>query len=151
VPVASPAGLTAAAAAEGLRQFGPNVVARMRPRGMGALFGKFWGVVPWMLEVAIVLDLVLGRRIEAIVIAALLVFNALVGFMQEGRAQKALALLRQRLTVTARVRRDDRWQELPAAQLVPGDLVRLRMGDVVPADVRLTDGQVQVDQSQLTG
>jgi len=151
LPVASPAGLTAAAAAEGLRQFGPNVVARMRPRGAGALLGKFWGVVPWMLEVAIVLDLVLGRRIEAIVIAALLVFNALVGFMQEGRAQQALALLRQRLTVTARVRRDDRWQELPAAQLVPGDLVRLRMGDVVPADVRLTDGQVQVDQSQLTG
>lgn len=150
-PVSASAGLTAAEAAERRQQFGPNVVARMRPRGMGALFGKFWGVVPWMLEIAIVLDLVLGRRIEAIVIAALLVFNALVGFMQEGRAQKALALLRQRLTVTARVRRDERWQELPAAQLVPDDLVRLRMGDVVPADVRLTDGQVQVDQSQLTG
>jgi H+-transporting ATPase len=151
VTVATPAGLTAAEAAERLQQFGPNVVARMRPRGMGALLGKFWGVVPWMLEGAIVLDLVLGRRVEAIVIAGLLVFNALVGFMQEGRAQKALALLRQRLTVTARVRRDERWRELPAAQLVPGDLVRLRMGDVVPADVQLTDGQVQVDQSQLTG
>ena len=150
-PVSASAGLTAAEAAERRQQFGPNVVTRMRPRGMGALFGKFWGVVPWMLEVAIVLDIVLGRWVEAIVIAALLIFNALVGFMQEGRAQQALALLRQRLTVTARVRRDGRWQELPAASIVPDDIVHLRVGDVVPADVQLSDGLVQVDQSQLTG
>jgi H+-transporting ATPase len=151
VLASSPEGLTGAEAAGRLRQFGPNAVSAMRPRGAGALLRKFWGVVPWMLEAAMVLDLVLGRWVEAIVIAALLVFNALIGFMQEGRAQNALALLRQRLTVTARVRRDGRWQQLPSFQLVPGDLVRLRAGDVVPADVRLSDGLVQVDQSQLTG
>ncbi|MGC2517665.1 MAG: plasma-membrane proton-efflux P-type ATPase [Burkholderiales bacterium] len=144
-------GLTSAEAAERLRQFGPNVVTPMRPRGAGALLRKFWGVVPWMLEAAMALDLILGRWVEAIVIAALLIFNALVGFMQEGRAQNALALLRQRLTVTARARRDGRWQGLPSARLVPGDLVRLRAGDVVPADVGLAEGLVQVDQSQLTG
>jgi H+-transporting ATPase len=104
-----------------------------------------------MLELALILDVVLGRWVEAIMIASLLVFNAVIGFMQEGRAQNALALLRQRLTVTARARRDGQWQEIPAAQVVPGDMVHLRVGDVVPADVLLTDGQVQVDQSQLTG
>jgi H+-transporting ATPase len=118
---------------------------------MSALLHKFWGMVPWMLELAFILDLLLGRWVEAIVIAALLLFNALIGFFQEGRAQRAIALLRQRLSVTARVQRDGRWQTIPAAELVPGDLVRVRIGDIVPADILLTDGQIQADQSQLTG
>jgi H+-transporting ATPase len=144
-------GLTSAEAAERLQQSGPNVVAVARPRGLGVLLRKFWGLIPWMLELAIILDLVLGRWVEAIVIAALLVFNALLGFFQESRAQRALALLHQRLTINARVRRDGHWQVIPAAEVVPDDVVHLRAGDIVPADLRLTDGQIQVDQSQLTG
>jgi H+-transporting ATPase len=153
VPVLTPAaeGLTSQEAAERLKRFGPNAVAQERPHGMKALLRKFWGVVPWMLELAVILDLVMARWIEAGVITTLLVFNALIGFFQEHRAQAALALLRQRLTVTARVRRDGRWQTIPAAELVPGDVVRLRVGDIVPADIRLSDGRIQVDQSQLTG
>jgi len=147
----APEGLASRDAAARLQQHGPNVVAAARPRGVEVLLRKFWGVVPWMLELAIILDWFLARWVEATVIAALLVFNALIGFFQESRAQKALALLRQRLTVIARVRRDGRWQQISAAELVLGDLVRLRVGDIVPADIHLGDGQIQVDQSQLTG
>jgi H+-transporting ATPase len=144
-------GLSSDEAKQRLQHYGPNAVVTSQPRGVGTLLHKFWGIIPWMLEVAIVLDLVLGRWIEAIVIAALLVFNALLGFSQESRAKLAVALLRQRLTITARARRDGEWQALPAAELVPDDLVHLRVGDIVPADIRLSDGQVEVDQSQLTG
>ena len=150
-PGSPPEGLTSQAAAERLQQFGVNAVARMAPRGVGTLVRKFWGVIPWMLEAAVILDLILGRWVEAIVIGALLVFNGFLGFTQEGRAQRAVALLRQRLMINARVRRDGQWQVIPAPKLVPDDLVRLRLGDVVPADVRLSDGQIEVDQSQLTG
>ncbi len=146
-----PAGLSSIEAAERLRAVGPNAVAQMRPRGMGTLLRKFWGLVPAMLELAVLLELLLRRWVEAVVIAALLVFNALLGYLQEGRAQQALALLRQHLTVNARVRRDGTWQVRPAVELVPGDVVHLRLGDVVPADVELRDGLLQIDQSQLTG
>jgi H+-transporting ATPase len=104
-----------------------------------------------MLEVTIVLEFVLGRHAEAIVIAALLVFNAGVSLLQEGRAGKALALLRSKLVVETRVLRDGQWRLLPARELVPGDFVHIRMGDLVPADVHLLEGSIQVDQSALTG
>ena len=152
VPLATaPWGLTSPDATERLQQYGPNQVAAERPHRAAALLRKFWGVIPWMLELAVVIDLVLGRWVEAGVIVALLVFNAAIGFLHEGRAQRALALLRQRLTVNARVLRDGRWQLIPAAGLVPEDMVRLRAGDIIPADVRLTDGGILVDQSVLTG
>jgi H+-transporting ATPase len=145
------AGLTGAEVSARLRQYGPNAVAQSRPRGLVVFLSKFWGLIPWMLELAIVLDIALGRWIEPLVIAALLAFNAAIGFFQESRAEKALALLHQRLTVTARVQRDGSWQQLSAAELVPGDLVHLRVGDVMPADVHVLTGQLLVDQSQLTG
>lgn len=146
-----PGGLTTLEATERRRQFGSNVVAEDQSRNLLVLLGRFWGVVPWMLEVAVILDLILGRWVEAAVIAALLVVNALMGFAQEKRAKGALALLRQRLTVNARTRRDGQWRTLPAADIVPDDLVHLRVGDIVPADIRVTEGNVSLDQSQLTG
>lgn len=145
------AGLSSGEAARWLAQFGPNEVAEERPHPVLALLRKFWSPVPWMLEVTIILQLALGKPDEAAVIAVLLVVNAVLGFLQEGRANKALALLRQRLDIQARVLRDGRWQLVPARNLVPGDAVHLRMGDLVPADLRLVEGQVQVDQSGLTG
>lgn len=150
-PMSAPEGLTGPEAAARLRQYGPNAIVEAPPRTLGVLLRRFWGVIPWMLELAIAIDLVLGRWIEALFIGVLLVLNAYLGFRQESRATKALALLRQRLTINARVRRDGLWQVLPAAQIVPGDFLRLRAGDVVPADVRLADGQILVDQSVLTG
>jgi H+-transporting ATPase len=112
---------------------------------------KLWAPVPWMLEAAIVLELVLGKYVEAAIIAVLLVFNAALGFFQEGRAQATLAALKSRLALNASVRRDNVWATLPAVGLVPGDMVKLSLGAVVAADVRLTEGQILLDQSMLTG
>ncbi len=144
-------GLSAAEAGARLRQYGPNSVPEARTHPWRLLLGKFWAPVPWMLEATIALQLALGKADEAVVITVLLVLNALLSFFQEHRANQALALLRQRLAVSARVFRDDRWQTVPAHSLVPGDVVHLRLGDLAPADVRLTDGQVLLDQSTLTG
>jgi H+-transporting ATPase len=146
-----PGGLTSAEAAQRLERSGPNAITEPPPRTWRMLAGRFWGIIPWMLEAAVIIDLILGRWAEAGVIGALLVFSAGLGFYQERNGKKAVALLRSQLTVSARVRRDGQWQLLPAAQLVPGDLVHLRAGDVVPADLRLAGGGVSLDQSQLTG
>ncbi len=144
-------GLTSAEAAERLTRDGPNATPLARPSGLKPILRRFWGVIPWMLELAIVIDLILGKWLEAGVIATLLVGNAVTGAVQERRAKTALALLRERLVIQVRVRRDGRWQMLAASDLVVGDVVRLRVGDVVPADIELLDGRIQTDQSQLTG
>jgi H+-transporting ATPase len=104
-----------------------------------------------MLEAAIVLEIALGKYVEGAIIAVLLIFNAALGFLQEGRAQATLAALKSRLALNASVRRDNAWATVPAAQLVPGDVVKLSLGAVVAADVRLSDGSVLLDQSMLTG
>lgn len=146
-----PSGLTSAEVAERRQRFGPNSISESPPRTWSMLRHKFWGIIPWMLEVAIIIDLILGRWAEAAVIGALLLFQALLGFYQERRGKRAIALLHSQLTVSARVRRDGQWQLVPAAEVVPGDLVHLRVGDIVPADISLTDGEISVDQAQLTG
>ncbi|HTX79103.1 MAG TPA: plasma-membrane proton-efflux P-type ATPase [Longilinea sp.] len=148
---ASHEGLSSQEAVRLLEQYGPNVVPEEKPHLVRTLLSKFWAPVPWMLELTILLELYLGKNVEAIVIGWLLVFNAILSFMQENRAQNALALLRDRLIVQTRVLRDGRWQLVPAQNLVPGDLIHLRMGDLIPADLRLTEGQIQMDQSALTG
>jgi H+-transporting ATPase len=112
---------------------------------------KFWAPVPCLLEAAIVLQVALGKYVESGIIAALLVFNALLGFFQEGRAQATLAALKSRLALSATVRRNGVWTSLPAADLAPGDVVKLALGAVVAADVRLVEGSVLLDQSMLTG
>jgi len=104
-----------------------------------------------MLEVTILLEIILKKRAEAIIIGVLLFFNAALSYFQEKKAGQALDMLRQRLSVQARVRRDGHWQLLPSQSLVPGDIVYLRMGDLVPADLQLSEGQVSLDQSSLTG
>jgi H+-transporting ATPase len=144
-------GLSSAEAARRLRELGPNTVPQEKRRPLHALTLKFWAPVPWMLEAAVVLQIALGKVDEAAVIAALLVLNALLSFLQEGRADRALALLRGRLSARARVRRDGTWQVIPAGELVPGDAIHLRLGDIVPADVRIASGQMLLDQSALTG
>ncbi|CAB1130028.1 Pirin [Candidatus Hydrogenisulfobacillus filiaventi] len=144
-------GLTAAEARARLQQVGPNEIPEERPHPWIRLALKFWGPVPWMLEATIVLSIILHRTADAVVIAALLLFNAVVSVLQEGQAENALALLRERLPVMARVLRDGQWQQVPARELVPDDIIHLRMGDVVPADVRLAEGSVLLDQSMLTG
>ena len=144
-------GLSSAEAQQRLQRFGANAIETRPVPWWLQLLGKLWGPVPWMLEAVIVLQLLLHRTQEALVIGFLLGFNAVVAYVQERRAQDALALLRRQLQVNARVLRDGRWSRLPADRLVPGDIVHLRAGDLVPADLSLFDGTVALDQSALTG
>jgi H+-transporting ATPase len=144
-------GLSNEEALRRLKKVGPNAMPDTALHPLRRALGKFWAPVPWMLEAAIGLELVLGKYVEAAIIAALLVFNAALGLFQESRAQATLAALKSRLALNASVRRDGAWKTVPAAELVPGDLVKLSLGGVVAADVKLTGGEVLLDQSMLTG
>lgn len=146
-----PPGLSAAEARRRLAQSGGNAMPDADDRPLRRVLGKLVAPVPCLLEAAIVLQLVLGEYVEAAVIAVLLAFNAALGLVHEGRAQATVAALKSRLALSAAVRRDGMWTIVPAAELVPGDVVKLSLGSVVPADVRLVAGAVLVDQSMLTG
>ncbi len=144
-------GLSSAEAQRRLAAEGYNEIAEERPRPWLLLARKLWAPVPWMLEITIIVSLLMARYTDAVIIAFLLIFNAVVGYMQEQRADAALRLLRQRLAVMVRVLRDGRWQEVPARELVRGDTMYLRMGDITPADVTLFEGSLLLDQASLTG
>ena len=144
-------GLTSEAARALLTKFGPNTMPDTSMHPLRMALEKFWAPVPWMLEASIVLELALGKSVEAAIIAGLLVFNAALGLFQESHAQATLAALKSRLALNASVRRDGAWKTLPAADLVPGDVVKLSLGGVVAADVRITGVEVLLDQSMLTG
>ena len=144
-------GLTSDEAHTRLEKDGANAMPDTSAHPLRNALAKFWAPVPWLLEASIVLELVLHKYYEALVIAALLVFNAALSYLQEGRAQTTLAALKSRLALNASVMRDGVWKTVPAADLVCGDLVKLSLGGVVAADVHLTGGSVELDQSMLTG
>jgi H+-transporting ATPase len=144
-------GLTSDEARILLAKFGLNAMPDVTARPLRMALTKFWAPVPWMLEAAIILQTVLHEYVEAGVIAGLLVFNAALGIFQEGRAQATLAALKSRLALTASVRRDGVWKNVPATELVPGDAVKLSLGGVVAGDVKLVEGSILLDQSMLTG
>jgi len=144
-------GLTSGEAAARLARDGPNAIPEAHRNMVLAFLAKLWGPVPWLLEAAIVLELALGNLAQALIIAILVGLDAVLSFREEGDAQAALDLLRQRLSVEARVCRDGDWAHVPAAELVRDDLVHVRQGDLVPADLICTTGEVSLDQSALTG
>jgi H+-transporting ATPase len=144
-------GLSVEEAKKRLTEHGYNEVPEKKPNPVLRFAAKFWGLTSWMLEFTVVIEWVLGKYFEAYVIIILLLFNAVVSFIQEEKAGSAVELLRQRLAVKTRVKRGGTWILLPARELVPGDVVRLRAGDLVPADVQVVEGHVEVDQSALTG
>jgi H+-transporting ATPase len=146
-----PDGLTGDEARIRLAKFGPNAMPDTSLHPLRMTLEKFWAPVPWMLEAAVVLQLVLGKYVESAIIAALLVFNAVLGLFQESRAQATLAALKSRLALNASVRRDGAWKTVPAVELVPGDVIKLSLGGVAAADAHLTSGEVLLDQSMLTG
>ncbi|WP_346838361.1 plasma-membrane proton-efflux P-type ATPase [Microbulbifer sp. SAOS-129_SWC] len=148
----SPAGLSAAEAAARLSRYGPNALAEEHTSTLRRLLGYFWGPIPWMIEVAALLSALVRHWDDFAIILVLLLFNAAVGFWQEYKASNALEALKRQLALQARVRRDGNWSAIEASALVPGDVVRLRLGDIIPADARLfDDGYLAVDQSALTG
>jgi plasma-membrane proton-efflux P-type ATPase len=149
--VSPDSGLTAAEVATRRKENGYNEVAEKKGHPIRMFLGKFWGLSAWMLELIMVLSVVLRKFSDLAVVAALLVVNAVLSFMQEHRAAGVVETLRRRLQVIARVRRDSSWQVIPARELVPGDIVRVRPGDIIPADVKLLAGALSIDQSALTG
>jgi H+-transporting ATPase len=145
-------GITHAEALARLQRFGPNEIAEKTTRPLMKFLSYFWGPIAWMIEVAAVLSLVVRHWVDFTIIFVLLIFNALVGFWQEYQAGNAVAALKKKLALKSRVLRDGSWQQVEAKQLVPGDIIRLRLGDIIPADARLIEGDyLSVDQSALTG
>ena len=148
----SPDGLTVAEAAKRLTTYGPNEIVETKTNPLLKFLMYFWGPIPWMIEVAVVLSAVVRHWPDFLIILVLLLANAMVGFWEERQAGNAIEALKAKLAITARVRRDGKWSAPPAKELVPGDVIRLRLGDIVPADARLLDGdEVSVDQAALTG
>jgi H+-transporting ATPase len=148
----SPDGLTQAEAEKRLTQYGPNEIEEKKTNQLLKFLSYFWGPIPWMIEVAVVLSGIVQHWPDFFIILVLLLANATVGFWEEHQAGNAIEALKARLAIKARVKRDGKWVTPPARELVPGDAIRLRLGDIVPADARLLDGdEVSVDQSALTG
>jgi H+-transporting ATPase len=144
-------GLTSAEVELRRKEHGYNEVTEVKGRPVLAFLKKFWGISAWMLELIMALSAVLRNYSDLIVVSALLVANALVGFLQERRAAGVVEALRRRLQVSARVLREKAWSLVPARDLVPGDIVRVRPGDIIPADLKLLTGSLSVDESALTG
>jgi H+-transporting ATPase len=145
-------GLSSAEAEKRLREFGLNEIPEEKINPVIKFLGYFWGPIPWMIEAAVTLSAFIQRWDDFTIISALLIVNAVVGFWQERKADNAIQLLKRRLAFKARVLRDGKWIEVFARELVPDDVVRIRLGDVAPADAKLMEGEyLLVDQSALTG
>ncbi len=145
-------GLTATEASKRLAKYGPNEIAEKKTNPLLKFLSYFWGPIPWMIEIAVVLSGLVGHWPDFFIILVLLLANATIGFWEEREAGNAIEALKARLAVNARVKRDGKWTTTPAKDLVPGDAIRLRLGDIVPADARLLGSEeISVDQSALTG
>jgi H+-transporting ATPase len=145
-------GLSAKEVKKRINKYGPNEVPPKKQNVAVAFLKRFWGLTAWMLEVAIMLSFVLGKYLDLYIIAALLLVNALLGFAQEQQATRAVKALKQKLQLQTKVLRDKTWSTITASGLVPGDIVRVRSGDFVPADLKIiVDAEVTIDQSAITG
>ncbi|MGH7814546.1 MAG: plasma-membrane proton-efflux P-type ATPase [Candidatus Binataceae bacterium] len=148
----SPKGLSDAEAQKRLAEYGPNALKEERLNPLLKFLTYFWGPIPWMIEIAAILSAIVRHWDDLTIILVLLLFNAAVGFWQEYKAANALEALKKQLALKAQALRSGKWAEIPADQLVPGDVIRVRLGDIIPADVKLFEGDyLSVDQSALTG
>ncbi len=147
----SPSGLTSAEVELRQKQYGKNEVVEKKENAVLKFLKKFWAPVPWMLEITAIITFFIGKDLDTYIILSLLVFNSFVSYFQESRASDAVEMLRSRITVKTRVLRNGAWDQMISTELVPGDVIHIRMGDVVPADVKIERGGVEVDQSALTG
>jgi len=148
----SPDGLSQAEAQKRLTQYGPNEIEEKKTNPFLKFLTYFWGPIPWMIEAAVILSGIVRHWLDFFIILLLLVSNAVVGFWEEHQAGNAIAALKAKLAINAKVKRDRKWITPAARELVPGDVIRVRLGDIVPADARLLEGDpVEVDQSALTG
>ncbi|MFX1250763.1 MAG: plasma-membrane proton-efflux P-type ATPase [Promethearchaeota archaeon] len=146
------AGLLSSEAEKRLEQFGYNEIAEKKTNPIIKFLSNFWGPIPWMIEVAIILSALVGHWEDLVIISSLLLVNAVVKFWEEHQADNAIELLKQKLAIEARVKRNGEWVSISARELVPGDIIRVRLGDIIPADIKLMEGNyLLVDQAALTG
>jgi H+-transporting ATPase len=149
---ASRAGFSSSQAEERLKQYGSNEIPEKKINPIVKLLSYFWGPIPFMIEAAVIMSAIIQHWEDFAIILALLLSNAVVGFTREHQAGNAIELLKQKLALKARALRDGKWQEIAARELVPGDIVRVRLGDIVPADIKLLEGDyLLADESALTG
>ncbi|WP_297498771.1 plasma-membrane proton-efflux P-type ATPase, partial [Thermococcus sp.] len=149
---ASRNGLSSDEAKRRLEEYGPNEIPEKKVNPVIKFLSYFWGPIPWMIEVAAILSAVIRHWADFWIIMTLLALNGIVGFWEEHKAENVIEYLKQKMALRARVLRDGQWKVIPARELVPGDIIRLRMGDITPADVKLMDGEyLLVDESALTG
>jgi H+-transporting ATPase len=145
-------GLSSDEATKRVQEYGLNEITEKKASSLRKFLGYFWGPIPWMIEAAVIMSAIIQHWPDFGIILMLLMLNAVVGFWQENKADNAIELLKQKLAPNARVLRDGKWVQKPAKELVPGDIVRVRLGDIVPADAKLVGGDyIQADESALTG
>ena len=144
-------GLTEEEAEERLRRYGPNAVEEKKENPILEFLKRFWGPMPWLLEIAILLSLAIGHKTEATIIASLLVINAVIGFKHQQSSKKVLESLKSRLAPKAKVFRNGVLKFVDSKLVVPGDILVVELGDIVPADCKIIEGDTSVDQSALTG
>ncbi len=144
-------GLSEAEAADRISRFGPNEIKEKKKNPVRQFFKRYWGPMPWLLEFAMVLTVFVRHYTEGILIFVLLTVNAVIGFVQSRNSQKAVELLKKQLQIQTKVLRGGRWVLRDAKDIVPGDILNLKLGDLVPADVFVLEGEVSADASALTG
>ena len=134
-----------------LKEYGYNEIPEKKTSSLLKFISKFWGLTAWMLELIIILSWFLHKHTDAYIVSGLLLFNAIISFVQEHNAADAVEALRKKLQVNVKLLRDGTWKTAPARELVPGDIIRIRVGDFVPADIKIIQGEISIDQSALTG
>jgi H+-transporting ATPase len=145
-------GLESKEAEKRLGEYGPNEIIEERSHPLIKFLKNFWSPIPWMIEIAAIISAVIKHWEDFFIILSLLLLNAIVSFWQEHKADNAIEMLKKRLALNARVLRDRNWKQVKASELIPGDVIRVRLGDVVPADIKLISGEyLNVDESALTG
>lgn len=144
-------GLTEEEAQNRTSKFGFNEIPEKKESSVIKFLKKFWGLTAWMLELTMLISFILGKYLDLYIIGALLLFNSILSFLQEEKASGIISSLKKNLQVEARVLREGKWKRVPARELVPGDIVRVRAGDFVAADLKIITGKLEADQSALTG
>ncbi len=134
-----------------LTYFGRNAIEEKKKNSFLQFIRRFWGPMPWLLELAMALSIFLGHEIEAIIIFVLLTINAVIGFMHSLGSQKAVELLKQRLAIRAKALRDGEWKLVESSEIVPGDIIVVKLGDIIPADAKIISGELSIDESAITG
>src|SRR5271157_150797 len=147
----SPYGLTVVEVHQRLLKLGFNEISEKKKNSLLSFLKRYWGPMPWLLELAIILSIVLKHYLEAGIIFALLTINTVIGQIQSRGSQKALSVLKKRLAINARVLRGGNWATKEAREIVPGDIISVGLGDIVPADAKIISGDISIDQSILTG